>query len=145
MKNIQNEVINIHHKYGTSEMANYNIQLLFEKYAKEYHDSDVKKITRLFYNSQLPYTKEEWEESKRIKSSHIKFMNELYGNNEHENILSLSDVVGNSFEWDKFANALKDEFGESLVKEEDGEDDSYNWWLTDVTVTDIVDFIKKYH
>jgi hypothetical protein len=53
-------------------------------------------------------------------------------------------VRGSSFDWDKFANALKDEFGENLVEEECGEEDPYNWWLTDVTVTDIVDFIKNY-
>lgn len=54
------------------------------------------------------------------------------------------DVSGSFFDWDKFANALKDEFGESLVEEDGGEEDAYNWWLTDVTVTDIVEFIKNY-
>lgn len=44
MTNIQNEVIVIHHKYGTTELANYKIQLLCEKYAKEYHDQEVKKL-----------------------------------------------------------------------------------------------------
>lgn len=63
---------------------------------------------------------------------------------ESEN-LNISDVSGSSFDWDKFANALKDEFGESLVEEDAGEQDVYNWWLTDVTVTDIVWFIKNYH
>jgi hypothetical protein len=53
-------------------------------------------------------------------------------------------VSGSSFDWDKFANTLKDEFGESLVEENNSEEDPYNWWLTDVTVTDIVDFIKNY-
>ena len=33
--NIQDEVQKIHSKFGTSEMANYKIQLLFEKYHKE--------------------------------------------------------------------------------------------------------------
>ena len=33
--NIQDEVQKIHSKYGTSEMANYKIQLLFEKYANQ--------------------------------------------------------------------------------------------------------------
>ena len=33
--NIQDEVQKIHHKYGTSEKANYKIQLLCEKYAEE--------------------------------------------------------------------------------------------------------------
>ena len=58
--------------------------------------------------------------------------------------LNRGTVRGSSFDWDKFANALKDEFGENLVEEESGEEDPYNWWLTDVTVTDIVDFIKNY-
>jgi hypothetical protein len=58
--------------------------------------------------------------------------------------LNIGNVSGSSFDWDKFANALKDEFGESLVEEESGEEDPYNWWLTDVTVTDIVDFLKNY-
>ena len=31
MENIQDEVMKIHHKYGTTEMANYQIQLLFDK------------------------------------------------------------------------------------------------------------------
>ena len=53
-------------------------------------------------------------------------------------------VSGSSFDWDKLANALKNEFGESLVEEDGSEDDAYNWWLTDVTVTDIVEFIKNY-
>ena len=44
MTNIQNEVIKIHHKYGTTELANYKIQLLCEKYAKEYHEQEVKKL-----------------------------------------------------------------------------------------------------
>ena len=44
MTNIQDEVQKIHNQYGVSEMANYKIQLLCEKYAKEYHDSEVKKL-----------------------------------------------------------------------------------------------------
>ena len=44
MTNIQDEVQKIHHQYGMSEVANYKIQLLCEKYAKEYHDSEVKKL-----------------------------------------------------------------------------------------------------
>ena len=48
---------------------------------------------------------------------------------ENENQPSCLGVVSDSsFDWDKFANALKDEY----------------WWLTDVTVTDIVGFIKNY-
>lgn len=40
--NIQNELIEIHHKYGVSELANYKIQLLFETYLKEYVDNQLK-------------------------------------------------------------------------------------------------------
>jgi hypothetical protein len=41
--NIQDEVMKIHSQYGTSEMANYKIQLLTEQYAKEYHEKKIKK------------------------------------------------------------------------------------------------------
>lgn len=44
MINIQDEVQKIHHQYGMSEMANYKIQLLCEQYAKDYHDSELKKL-----------------------------------------------------------------------------------------------------
>lgn len=66
------------------------------------------------------------------------------GRKEASENLNISVVSGSSFYWDKFANALKDEFGESLVEEDGGEEDAYNWWLTDVTVTDIVEFVKNY-
>jgi hypothetical protein len=58
--------------------------------------------------------------------------------------LNIGTLSVSFFDWDKFANALKDKFGESLVEEDCGEEDAYNWWLTDVTVADIVDFIKNY-
>lgn len=63
---------------------------------------------------------------------------------ETEAALRQPPVIGISFDLDKFANALKDEFGESLVEEDGCEEDAYNWWLTDVTVTDIVEFLKNY-
>ncbi len=64
----------------------------------------------------------------------------------HWEVLSydISDVIGSSSEWNRLAEAIKDEFGESLVEEEGSEEDPYNWWLTDVTVTDIIDFLKNY-
>ena len=40
--NIQDELQAIHHKYGVSEKANYEIQKLFEKYAKE--QTEVNKL-----------------------------------------------------------------------------------------------------
>jgi hypothetical protein len=63
---------------------------------------------------------------------------------QHQENLNISDVIGSSSEWSRLAEAIKDEFGESLVEEEGGEEDPYNWWLTDVTVTDIIDFLKNY-
>ena len=48
------------------------------------------------------------------------------------------------FDWNNFAEDLKNEFGSCLVDDELGVDDVYNWWLVDVTVSDIVDFCKKY-
>jgi hypothetical protein len=44
--------------------------------------------------------------------------------------------------WDKFADALKAEFAES--HDTNDEDDVYGWWLQDVTVADIVDFVKNH-
>lgn len=44
--------------------------------------------------------------------------------------------------WDKFAEALKDKFAQEMVDEKDGQEDPYNWFLEDVTVSDIVDFVK---
>ena len=40
--NIQDEAIKIHHQYGTSEKANYKIQLMCEEYAEEYHRNKLK-------------------------------------------------------------------------------------------------------
>jgi len=74
----------------------------------------------------------------------MKDLKHIEGFNEHQENLNISDVIGSSTDWDKLANALKDEFGECLVEEEDGEDNAYNWWLSDVTVTDIIDFLKNY-
>lgn len=71
-------------------------------------------------------------------------LNNKLSNEEQPQPSCLGIVSGSSFDWDKFANALKDDFGESLVKEDGDEEDAYNWWLTDVTVTDIVGFIKNY-
>ncbi len=43
MINLQFEIQKIHSQFGTTEMANYRIQLLAERYAKEYHKSELKK------------------------------------------------------------------------------------------------------
>ena len=42
--NIQFEAQKIHSQFGTTEMANYQIQLLAERYAKLYHESELKKL-----------------------------------------------------------------------------------------------------
>lgn len=57
MTNIQNEVQKIHNQYGISEMANYKIQLLCEQYAKEYHDSEIKKLNIHDVNNSAEYTR----------------------------------------------------------------------------------------
>ena len=42
--NIQDEAMKIHNQYGTSEMANYKLQLLTEQYAENYHQDKVKTL-----------------------------------------------------------------------------------------------------
>lgn len=44
MIDLQTALMDIHHKYGTSEMANYKIELLTKQYAKEYHENELKKL-----------------------------------------------------------------------------------------------------
>lgn len=57
-------------------------------------------------------------------------------------LLKSGNVVVSQFvDWDVFAIALADQLGESFI---DDEDDPYDWWLQDVTVADIVDFVKNY-
>lgn len=51
--NIQDEVAKIHAKFGTSELANYKIQLLFESYLKEYVDNQLK-IYSVNFNGVYP-------------------------------------------------------------------------------------------
>ena len=55
----------------------------------------------------------------------------------------MSVETKNKIDWYKFSEDLKNEFGESLIEEKDGEQDPHNWWLTDVTVLDIVEFVKR--
>lgn len=55
------------------------------------------------------------------------------------------DVSGISFDWDKFARDLENKFGESLISAEDADENNpYDYWLQDVTVSDIVEFCKNY-
>ena len=44
--------------------------------------------------------------------------------------------------WDSLAQNLCDELGESLLEEGDV-NNPLDWWLQDVTVADIIDFLKK--
>ena len=44
--NIQDEVQKIHHQYGTSEMANYKIQLLFDKLIEQAYDRNREAICK---------------------------------------------------------------------------------------------------
>lgn len=50
---------------------------LLQKYAIEYHNDLIKKLNTPNTFSNLPYTKEEWDEAIRIKNEHLKFMKEL--------------------------------------------------------------------
>lgn len=60
-------------------------------------------------------------------------------------LLESGNVVVSQFvDWDVFAKAVESEFGSSLVDGQDDPDDPYNWWLVDVTVADIVDFVRNY-
>ena len=50
MKNIQDEVMKIHHQYGTTEMANYQIQLLFDRNYKQL-ESRIKELEQTIKNN----------------------------------------------------------------------------------------------
>ncbi len=51
--------------------------------------------------------------------------------------------VPQNFDWDKFAADLNDQLGEGLI--DDGDvDNPLDYWLQDVTVADVIDFLKKY-
>lgn len=69
---------------------------------------------------------------------HIKSFNEATEN------LNISDVIGSSFDWDKFAETLSNEHGSSHLIDGGDENNHYDYWLMDVTVKDIVNFIKNY-
>jgi len=69
---------------------------------------------------------------------HIKSFNETTEN------LKISDVISSSIDWDKFAEKLDNEHGSSHLIDDGDENNPYDYWLMDVTVKDIVDFIKNY-
>lgn len=72
---------------------------------------------------------------------HLKTQKQL---NEASENLNISDVIGSSFDWDKFAETLSNEHGSSHLIDGGDENNHYDYWLMDVTVKDIVDFIKNY-
>lgn len=57
--------------------------------------------------------------------------------------LGISNIIGSTSEWNKLAEAIKNEFGETIIDEGDV-DNPYDWWLVDVTVSDIINFLKNY-
>jgi hypothetical protein len=44
-------------------------------------------------------------------------------------------------DWEELAEDLKNEFGESVLEEGD-ENNPEDWWLEDVTVGEIIEFLK---
>ena len=60
MENIQDEVMKIHHKYGTTEMANYQIQLLFDKNYSQLQtrikEMEEEKTTMTYYTDNTEHT-----------------------------------------------------------------------------------------
>jgi hypothetical protein len=74
-------------------------------------------------------------------------MKKKIDNTNDENIdkkLIISDVIGSSFDWDKFAEVLSNEHGSSHLIDDGNEENPYDYWLMDITVKDIVEFIKNY-
>lgn len=59
-----------------------------------------------------------------------------------ENIIQLK-FQDNDF-WNKFAEDLENEFGECLISDPSADENNpLDYWLQDVTVADILDFVKK--
>jgi len=48
--NIQDEMAKIHHKFGVSEKANYEIQLFIDKYSSEMVIKELHSIKKLIYS-----------------------------------------------------------------------------------------------
>jgi hypothetical protein len=72
--NIQDEVQKIHHQYGTSEMANYEIQKLFDKQQKRsYSEEEVFNLLMEFSSrdinssSRTPHSVANWFEQFKKK------------------------------------------------------------------------------
>ena len=53
-------------------------------------------------------------------------------------------VSGSSFDCDRFAMELNDKFGMKMISEDSDPNNPYAYWLKDVTVIDIVEFVKNY-
>jgi hypothetical protein len=67
---------------------------------------------------------------------------------ENEN-LNISDASDSSIDWDKFAEALMNEHSQknnpNFVISEGDYDNPYDYLLLNLTISDIIDFIKNYH
>ena len=73
----------------------------------------------------------------------LEYLNEKFKETGTTNaLLTKIDAQLNVNLWDGVAKDLMDQFGESLIEEDRGEDDPLNWWLQDLTVGDMVDFIQ---
>lgn len=59
-------------------------------------------------------------------------------------LFTIPAISDSSFDWDKFAETLSKEHGSSHLIDDGNENNPYDYWLMDVTVKDIVDFIKNY-
>ena len=124
---------------------------------------DVKdQIDNYFANADPAKVIKEWEEmgcvfepiKERPQNKHaqiIKDVKEGLENADPEEMIQEFENLGHEFtpvrtpeEWDKLAEVIKNELGESIVEEELGEENPYNWWLEDMTVQDLIDFLK-YH
>lgn len=48
-------------------------------------------------------------------------------------------------EWDSVAKKLEEEWGESLISDESADENNpYDYWLQDMTVEDVINFLKNY-
>jgi len=61
--------------YSLSIRRGEDSATVWEWFKKKY----VKQLNKHVVSGSLPYKKEEWEEAKRIKRAHKKFMDEIYG------------------------------------------------------------------
>lgn len=63
---------------------------------------------------------------------------------ENKKILSRCLDLSGSFDWDKLAESLNDEYGSSHLTDYGDENNPYHYWLIDVDVEDIINFMKNH-